>query len=83
MEFDVEEFNILIAETVNQRRFEMKISQRELARRAKVSHLTIAIIEGTRGFNKQHGVFTLFKVCSALNINLSDLFKKIEEKHKE
>ena len=77
--FDIEEVNIVIAETISQTRISKRISQRELARRCGISHPKIAMIEGSKGFKKQHGILTLMKVCLELKIKLSDIVLKIEK----
>ena len=79
MKIDIEEANVLIAEEIGKHRSKINISQRELARRTNLSHSKISMLEGSKGFKKNHGIFTLVTVFKELKMNLSDLIKKIEK----
>ena len=70
------DINKLIAERVDKLRIDNNYSIRELAKKAFISHNSLfSIIQGTKSPN----VYTLYNICKALNITLSDFFNFDEE----
>ena len=66
----------IIAATIKKKRIEAKITQAELAERSNYSHEFIRRIESSNG-KKYFSVNTLVKLADALNIEVAELLKGI------
>lgn len=62
-----------IGQVIKERRVEMKMTQRQLSKKANVGHTYLSEIENEK---KTPGLEFLFKVSKAMEINLEDLLKR-------
>lgn len=70
-----------LSEVIKIRRFELDLSQEQLAKRAKCGRNYIILIETAK--NRSISIVRLINLAEALDYSISDMFKRAEEMGKK